>query len=94
MLLYDRDFYFSDLREKLGTLDKKWPCNIAKTMPAHGFLAFLVLSNYRPKIHSLLHQSMQILNADSMHVFSFQTNQKRGQYDFSKFLELISFVLF
>ena len=81
------------MRAKLGTSDKKWTCNIVKTMPAHGFLAFLVLSNYPPKIHPLLHQSVQIFNADSMHVFSIKTNQKRGQYDFSKFLELISFVL-
>ena len=46
------------------------------------------------KLYNFTHQSTQIFNADSLHVFSFKMNQKRGQYDFSKFLELISFVLF
>jgi len=46
------------------------------------------------KLYNFTHHSMQIFNANSLHVFLFKTNQKRGQYDFSKFLELISFVLF
>ena len=45
-------------------------------------------------LHFFLHRSMWIFNTNSMVWFSLKTNQKWGQYDFSKFLELISFVLF
>jgi len=35
------------------------------------------------------HRSMQIFNADSVVVFSFEANQKRGQYGISKIFELL-----